>query len=562
MKYLITAAILLFTTGLDAKELSLSEVMRATCRVTASRINQFGQKTGSSRGTGTVISEDDTYYYVMTNGHVASNTGSTVHLEFFNEGFKSAKIPAKVYWRYYEEGTSKDAALIKLEKANLNGYVPVVIPMAPEGHSTPVGTKIYGAGYPKGMWLSAWIARIATMADNRMFFDMTPQGGQSGTAILTKVTIDGEDYTRVSGMLSWYYSGSTTYGGAINLKRLYELFRTNAPEDTFIHAGTLTEIACDFCKHNKKDHYVVKYKNGSIYTKNNQIQYFCPLNITELRSNVSLGLYGKNAKLIKEGADFPIFPDDPKLEDIDPDNDKPLFPIAPPPLVNDETDKLKEKIGLLERLKESIENKLKDAVEDKKKESDKYKTLKGLHDKLTDDKSKVDLKLGQKLLDFDLVDGLYRKEFDKNERLEESNKNLVQSVKDWEKKNNALLLKLEQLAKDKQDWLNNITLPFLNEPLGDSLVWLFGVLASGTLMATAWSKWVHPVLVSRFGFFPVKILEAVAKRKFPGIALANKKVRKPWFKTLEKGPEDHGKSINIENDEDLHSLIHPPPDKE
>jgi hypothetical protein len=560
MRYLITATILLlFTTGLEAKELNLSEVMRATCRVSADRINQFGEIIGSSRGTGTVISEDNSYYYVMTNGHVASNTGSTVHLEFFNEGYKSEKIPARVYWRYYETDTSKDAALIKLEKSNLNGYVPVVIPMAPEGHTTPIGTKIYGAGYPKGMWLSAWIARVAYMADNRMFFDMTPQGGQSGTAILSKVTIDGEDYTRVSGMLSWHYKdGGSTYGGAINLDRLYELFATNAAADDFIQAGELREIACDFCKHDIKDHYVVKYKNGSTYKKNNQIQYFCPVDVSTLKSNVELGLYGKDAKLVKTGVDFPVFPKDPKIEDIDPNNDKPLFPIAPPPPVDDdEKDELKKRIGVLERLKNSIENKLKDAVEEKKKESEKYKSLKGLHDKLIDDKSKVDSKLSQKILDLDLVDGLYRKEYDKNGILKEDNRSLVGKVQDWEDRHNALLLRLEKLAEDKEDWLNNITLPYINVGLGTFLVWLLGLLASGTLGATLMSKYIQPFMIRRFGFFPTKIAGAIFRRKYPVAS-------KPLFKTIPKGSEQHmfGEDVEVGVVDSNEVFDIKPPDKE
>lgn len=525
---------LLFTTGLEAKELSLSEVMRATCRVNADRINQLGQKIGESRGTGTIISEDDTYYYVMTNGHVASNKGSTVYLEFFNEGYKSAKIPAQVYWRYYESNTSKDAALIKLAKTNLNGYVPVVIPMAPEDHATPVGTKIYGAGYPKGMWLSAWIARVASMADQRMFFDMTPQPGQSGTAILSKVTIDGEDYTRVSGMLSWHYeSGNETYGGAIHLKRLYELFATNAPDDTGFLGGVSTEIACDHCKHELRDHYVIRLKDGSIYTRFGKVQHFCPLNITTLRSNVSLGLYGEGAKLVRRVTDFPVFPDDPKLEDIDPKNDKPLFPIAPAPPVEDNSKELKKRIGVLERLKESIENKLKDAVEDKKKDSDKYKSLKGLHDTLTGENEQLN---------------------NKNVILGEDNKGLVQSVEDWEKKNSALLSRLEELAKSKEDWLNNITVPYMDTGLGSLLVFLLGALASGTLGATMMSKYIQPFMIRRFGWFPTKIALAIVKRKYPVAS-------KPLFKTIPKGSEDHTvESMDVVDSDEIFDIK--PPDKE
>ena len=544
MKYLLTVAILLFSTDLYAKELTLTEVMKATCRITSFKLNQLGQTIGSTRGTGTVIREDDSYYYVLTNGHVASKMGSIVDLEFFNDGYKSGKLSAVVYWRYYTKGTTKDAAIIKLDKSKMQEYVPIIIPLAPKDHVIPRGTKIYGAGHPEGMWLSAWIARVASLDERRLYFDMTPQGGQSGTAILSKVTIEGEDYTRVSGMLTWRFSRGTThsYGGAIRLHRLYELFAGNVgPEEQM--GSDAIEIACEYCNYDKKDHYVIKFDDGSVSK-----EYYCPKDIEQLRSKI-YALYGNRATLVR--VEFPIFPERPRIEDIDPDNERPgpLFPNLPPPTVppvDKEKEGLRDKIGVLERLRDALLQKGKD-IDSKLK-------------KAVDDKLKTDRELGQSKLDLIIVDRLLGEEHDKNQELEKENESFVDRVIRLEDKHNALLVRLEKIAKDKAAWLNHITISYFNVGLGNFLVWVFGMLASGTIMTTVWSKWTFPFLVSRFGFLPAKILEAVIKRKFPGAIMTHKKPRKPFFKTLAKGDTFlyNKVEVDINNDEDLHKTVEPP----
>ncbi len=545
MKYLLAVILLLCTTGLEARELTLTEVMSAACRITTQKFNRFGQNLGSIRGTGTVIKEDVDNYIILTNGHVASQVGSTVHLEFFKDGVKSNKIPAKVVWRYYKERSSIDAAVISVKKTNLGNFTPTVIDIAPRTHSIPRGTKIYGAGCPKGMWLSAWIARVAIEDNNRVLFDMTPQGGQSGTALLSKIIIGGEPYTVISGMLTWHYSeNGKTYGGGLSLKRLYDLFDGNAVADSIPY--NMTEAACKNCKLEKHEHYVVKLNNGSHYSINGKTQYYCPPDRKKVLRRIRSGFFGANAQL-----EFPIFPRNPSPEDIDPGNGKlpDIFPDNPTPgtpVPSDEVDKLKEKIGILERLRDSliqkgkdIDEKLKNAVEEKKKESQKYQSLDALYKNI-------------KGLKKDLEDTNKDLQTEKD-NLADDNKSIIKTLSELEDKYNGLLVKLADFAKQKEEWLNSFNIPFFKEygGLGTVLSFILSMLASGAVGATVWSKWVQPLLVSRFGFFPAKIVEAIIKRRYPKLI----RPKKTWFKTIPDGSVENG-TMEIDTDDDeLYSLL-------
>ena len=89
----------------DAQPLTMDEALDAVCRV----------NTNGARGSGTVFSEDKDNYYVLTNGHVIEHSRRG-HLEFFQDGYKSAMIPFKTEYVAYEEGTALDLAVLSVKK--------------------------------------------------------------------------------------------------------------------------------------------------------------------------------------------------------------------------------------------------------------------------------------------------------------------------------------------------------------------------------------------------------------------------------------------------------------
>ena len=96
----------------DAQPLTMDEALDAVCRV----------NTNGARGSGTVFQEDEDKYYVLTNGHVIERA-KRGHLEFFQDGYKSAMIPFKTEYVAYEEGTALDLAIVSV-KRNILADIP------------------------------------------------------------------------------------------------------------------------------------------------------------------------------------------------------------------------------------------------------------------------------------------------------------------------------------------------------------------------------------------------------------------------------------------------------
>ena len=66
----------------EAQFLTLNDIGEASCRVRVS----------GAAGSGTSISEDDKYIYVLTNAHVVGNSRNAT-CEFFRYGRKTGLIP-------------------------------------------------------------------------------------------------------------------------------------------------------------------------------------------------------------------------------------------------------------------------------------------------------------------------------------------------------------------------------------------------------------------------------------------------------------------------------------
>lgn len=283
------ATILIFCATTHAKELSIEEVQQGVCRVTSMTNGGWFRKTDISMGSGTVYKETADKYYILTNGHVIGG-GSSATVEFFRDGYKSVAIPAKIEYTVFRNGTSLDMSVISIDKHifDKTPNKPRVIQIAPQAYQYKSKDKIYGAGCPNGRWCQLWFARINNVEPNTITFNMPPEGGQSGSGILTTIKDkNGENHTVLVGILSWRYGddGASQYGGGIGLSRIYDIFKNDKPQPDRINASwkcasKISEVAngkCRLCGKSKEEHYVLWNKKTDSARKDASGQYvlFC-----------------------------------------------------------------------------------------------------------------------------------------------------------------------------------------------------------------------------------------------------------------------------------------------
>ncbi len=271
MKYLLGLALMfILVSNVGATPLTMEESSKAACRI---NVYKYFSK---SIGTGTVIMDKGNDYYILTNGHVI-NGHTRITVQFTVDGYMSSEIPAEVTWEYYVEDTSLDAALLKISKKSLNGFVPNIIPLAPRNTLITSNMKIQGAGYPAGRWNQVWIARVLKLKKNIMSFTMPPEGGQSGSGVTSVIN----DKTYWIGMVTWRISGEKSFvgnqtpnfGAGLTINRLYDMIDRRAIPDKIETNYHISETDTDYksedphsdchrCKLGKEHHIDV---NGTLH---------------------------------------------------------------------------------------------------------------------------------------------------------------------------------------------------------------------------------------------------------------------------------------------------------
>jgi len=231
MKKLMTVLFFLMAFGLtntlSAKELTLKEAMEATCRVIGKGHKTMDGRQTYTSGSGTVIQENKYTYSILTNAHVVRKAGGKVLVNFYRDGLETRSIIGKIVWRSFN-GDGIDIAVIEVRKSDFKYFNPRVIPLASVDIMIERGTEIYGAGCPRGAWLQAWRSRILEIDNGRIVFSMMPESGQSGSAVMATVEIDGEKYTRIVGLLTWRIerpSQDIRLGSGLSLQQMYHILR-------------------------------------------------------------------------------------------------------------------------------------------------------------------------------------------------------------------------------------------------------------------------------------------------------------------------------------------------
>jgi hypothetical protein len=290
MKKLIQAMIVLALMTLFpalgfAQPLTMDEALEGVCRVS----------TSGARGSGTVFSEDEEKYYILTNGHVIERARRG-HLEFFQDGYKSAMIPFRTEYSEYKEGTALDLAVVSVEKKYFGRFPPRVIPLAPKGTEIKANDLVMAGGCPSAQWATSWKGRVLRNAGAVISFNAAPIGGQSGSGVLVLIKDDkGELHTRLGILLAWRIGdgawtddGPNDYGAGLSLRQIYEIMEGNgqghpieASYSIVVDKETkpnkperLTKI-CPHCDHKIEDHIVIPYKGGLRKTVNGEFM-FCP----------------------------------------------------------------------------------------------------------------------------------------------------------------------------------------------------------------------------------------------------------------------------------------------
>lgn len=193
----------------------LERCRAATCRVKVPGFTQYKDKKWQKShhiGSGTVIAQDQSYFYVITAGHVIGSK-KKLSLEFYRGQYKSTPIPAEVVWtKWNPKFTEEDLALVRVRKALFGKFPhPVVIPLAKKGRKIDKKEVIVSVGCPHGIAAVNWSGITITQIDDIIPFTPAPVEGRSGSAICNL------DATEVLGVMVRKYE---TIGVAISADKI------------------------------------------------------------------------------------------------------------------------------------------------------------------------------------------------------------------------------------------------------------------------------------------------------------------------------------------------------
>ena len=242
----------------QANFLTLNQIGEASCRVRVS----------GAAGSGTAISQDDQYIYVLTNAHVVGSNKSAT-CEFFRYGRKTERLPGQVTWKSHSDRTVNDFAIIKISKNHFGRYPPRIAPIAPEDHAIRRNDYIASAGCPQARWLQLWEGHaLSDASNNRVLFTPPPLGGQSGSGVYT--VIDGSTY--LVAVLTWKIGEN---GGAIHIGNFLKASKGNASSSTLPKVPSSWKYINAEVKEKSKDKVKTHQRLTGYYALGSDGLYYC-----------------------------------------------------------------------------------------------------------------------------------------------------------------------------------------------------------------------------------------------------------------------------------------------
>jgi hypothetical protein len=172
--------------------------------------------TSSGVGSGFVFAEDDTTSYIMTCYHVVKEEQASV--QFQREGFMGPVVQVETVYKSYNPG-KRDLAILALDKSKLNGYSPMVLPLADENVIYD-GHKIYTIGHPGGSSNPTMLTGVVFSQDQGLHFKPAPMSGRSGSPI---VGYNDSGHFAI-GVIGWK-DVENQAGRAMNIVQLYKILR-------------------------------------------------------------------------------------------------------------------------------------------------------------------------------------------------------------------------------------------------------------------------------------------------------------------------------------------------
>lgn len=166
---------------------------RATCKV----IN------GNSVGTGCIIHKENSWYYVMTNCHMARR-GEYVKCQFYAMGFDAA--PTSAYCEWSVMGNNLDIAILKVHESVFGEVHPCVMPFCSVDFEQKQNDTIYTMGCPHGEWPKALQGHVTGIVGRQLQYLPNSIGGQSGSAIFN-------ENWEVVGLIAWRDVNGPVGGG-------------------------------------------------------------------------------------------------------------------------------------------------------------------------------------------------------------------------------------------------------------------------------------------------------------------------------------------------------------
>lgn len=161
----------------------LDRVYDATVRVSVS----------GGTGTGTIYKEDDLYYYILTNAHVA--TANRVGLEFTKNHYPSPRYQGEVVFRVLRSGV--DVASVRVAKSSLPAGINLpVIPLA-TAEQVSKELLLVTSGCQAGERPSVQNTVTTRDTANLIYYLPTSRPGRSGSALISR------DGKTIQGLVAW-----------------------------------------------------------------------------------------------------------------------------------------------------------------------------------------------------------------------------------------------------------------------------------------------------------------------------------------------------------------------
>jgi uncharacterized protein YdcH (DUF465 family) len=176
----------------------LDRIYDATVRVSVS----------GGTGTGTIYKEDDQFYYILTNAHVA--TSNKVGLEFTKNHYPSPRYQGEVILRVLRSGV--DVAAVRVAKSALPAGI--ALPVIPLATSEEVVKELFlvTSGCQAGERPSIQNTITTRDTSNLIYYLPTSRPGRSGSALIAR------DGKTIQGLVAWMTDrGASSEGLAMKI---------------------------------------------------------------------------------------------------------------------------------------------------------------------------------------------------------------------------------------------------------------------------------------------------------------------------------------------------------